>query len=64
MGIFDSLRGTPSKDRFAKMLIQALHDAGDTRQIEYDAEEFRLLLSDDGDDAGFINLANFYAQFC
>ncbi|MCA9222387.1 MAG: hypothetical protein KDA71_18800 [Planctomycetales bacterium] len=64
MGIFDSLRGTPSKDRFAKMLMQALRDAGDTRQIEYDAEEFRLLLSDDGDDAGFINLANFYAQFC
>lgn len=50
--------GKPTMAKFAQELLLALRDAGDTRQLQYSAEEQQLT----GD--GVINLANLFAEHC
>ena len=62
MGLLDRWFGNPSRDKYAKMFMQALRDAGDQRAMHYDREEFVLKCGGDG--AGVAFLWNFYADYC
>ena len=62
MGFFDKLLGPPSKTRFARLLLDAIRQAGETVPIGYDAEEFRLVV--EGEAKRFFNLANIYREYC
>ena len=52
MGIFNRILGKsdepPSQTAFAKLLTKALRQAGDERDIQFDADEF-MLTFDDGE---------------
>ncbi|PHS08374.1 MAG: hypothetical protein COA78_12860 [Blastopirellula sp.] len=63
MGLFDYFFKPSTQSSFAELLIQRLHDAGETKEIEYDEESFQLRLFDDGEEAGLVNLCNLYAEF-
>ena len=63
MGLLDRFFGTSEHDRFAKSFIAALKKAGDTRTSVYEAEEFRLVFSDDGEQLGVLNLGNMFAEY-
>lgn len=62
MGIFSSLFGPPSKEKFAAILQKALRRAGDTRPFVYDAVQERLALPGE-ESRHCINLVNFYLIF-
>lgn len=65
MGLFSRVFGPPSPDRFAQQVIGMFQDAGETRQFEYDSDEFRLLLRNaENDNPEILNLHNFYAEHC
>jgi uncharacterized protein YtpQ (UPF0354 family) len=65
MGLFDKLFGPPKPDRFAKLLMDALRQAGESRAMEYDAQAFALQFrAADGKDEGTAYLGNFYAEYC
>lgn len=53
--------GKPSKAKFAAQLRDAIIQAGETGEIIYDAESFRLIRR--GGD-GQVNLANLYREHC
>ena len=60
MGFLDRILKRPmSQDQFAQMLIRRLRASGETGQIEYSAEQFRIRKSDEW--AFFLN--NFYQQY-
>lgn len=61
MGLFDKFFGPPSKKQFAKALIGGLRRTGDTGEIIYDAENFRLLRTDR---EHVTNLSNIYQEHC
>lgn len=61
MGLLDLISGKPSQERFASMVAKAFRAAG-IDQVDYDAENFRLIL--DGDDGRIVNLSNFYTDYC
>jgi uncharacterized protein YtpQ (UPF0354 family) len=52
----------PSKDRFAKLVLDGIRQAGDKREIVYDRGKFRLTLADDSGNTMF--LQNVYADYC
>jgi uncharacterized protein YtpQ (UPF0354 family) len=62
MGLFDKLFGPPSKDKFARLLSNAIREAGETVAIRYDAKEFRLVV--EGGEKRFFNLVNIYREYC
>jgi len=62
MGLFDKIFGPPSKDNFARLLSDAIREAGETVAIRYDAEEFRLVV--EGEDKRFFSLVNIYREYC
>ncbi len=62
MRLFDKLFGPPSKDRFARMLLDAIRKAGETAAIRFDAGEFRLIV--DEDEKRFFYLASIYRDYC
>ena len=62
MGLLDLFRREPNRDDFAKLLIERIREAGEERELEYDAEAFRLVRGDESQ--GFLSLANLYAEFC
>jgi len=62
MGFFDKLFGPPSKTKFARLLSDAIRQAGETVAIRYDAEEFRLVV--EAEEKRFFNLANIYREYC
>lgn len=64
MALFDKLFPPPRPDKFAQMVMDGLRQAGDVRQAEYDAAEFRLTFTEDGKHAGLTNLHNLYEEFC
>ena len=53
MGIFDRFLSTKSERKFALMIIDRLKQAGDDRDIRYEAQSFRLLFSDHGQPIGY-----------
>jgi hypothetical protein len=72
MGLLSRFFGHPSQDQFAKTIMRAFRDAGDTRQFVYEADQFRLVVAGDDDEsesdgaptAEVLNLHNFYAEHC
>ncbi len=51
--------GTPSRDEFAKRLMDAIRRSGETRSIRYDAEGFTLVSQ-----KGEFNLASAFRAYC
>ena len=72
MGLFDRFVGPPSQDQFAKTIMRAFREAGDTRKFEYQSDQFRLVVKDQNDESDsenassseVLNLHNFYAEHC
>lgn len=64
MGFFDRFGRTPSEDKFAQLMMKIMREIGDQRQASYDKAEFRLTLSEDGEEAATINLRNLYIEYC
>lgn len=64
MGLFDKLFRPPGQDRFAKLVIVSMKQAGDRRTPYYVKEEFQIRFKDEGSRDGVINLHNVYAEFC
>ena len=62
MSLFDKLFGQPGKKKFARLLSDAIRQAGETVAIRYDAEAFRLVV--EGEEKRFFNLANVYREYC
>jgi Protein of unknown function (DUF1444) len=52
----------PTKDRFAKLLLAGIREAGDRREIIYDRSQFRLVLG--GGSGHMMYLQNVYADYC
>jgi uncharacterized protein YtpQ (UPF0354 family) len=52
-----------SGDDFANLVIEGLKNAGDDRQVTYDAEEFRLEFREENADCGVLNLTNLHAEY-
>lgn len=63
MGLLDRFFGTSDQDKFAKSFIAALQKAGDPRDAVYEAAQFRLVFSKDGEQQGVLNLGNLFAEF-
>ena len=53
--------GKPSKNAFAKQLLQALEDADPSSQFEFDEENFQIIRQDQ---AGSVSLGNIYKEHC
>lgn len=64
MGIFERFVRTPSEDKFAQLMMKMMREVGDQRQASYDKAEFRLTLSEDGEESATINLRNLYIEYC
>ena len=62
MGIFARFFGPPSRDKFARLMTNAIRQAGETAAIVYDAGEFRLVV--EGEGKRFFNLGNIYHEYC
>jgi hypothetical protein len=60
VGWLDFLIGPPSRDKFARLVMDALRKAGGTGTLRYDREQFLIERSGEG----FINLANLYHEYC
>lgn len=64
MKFLDKFFGPPNKDTFAQMLMDALKQAGDQREVRYNKADFQLTFLKDGQENGLANLHNIYAEFC
>src|SRR5262249_20837874 len=62
MGLFSKFFGPPDKNKFAGLLLDAIKKAGETADIRYDAEGFRLVV--EGQEKRSVNLANLYQEYC
>lgn len=61
MGFFDRfISKPPSKDKFAKMVLDGVRRAGETGKIGYDAKEFSLR----GEESCISYLGNAYQEYC
>ncbi|EYF02229.1 DUF1444 family protein [Chondromyces apiculatus] len=47
MGFWDRLRGRPTRDDYAQMIIKAMRKKGEDRPIRYEPEGFKLRIGDD-----------------
>jgi len=63
MGLFDRLRGKPTIDDFATMMIRAIRAGGGTGDYRYEAAEHVIYQSKDGETTSQINLANMYRTY-
>jgi len=63
MGFFDRFSSKPpSKDDFAKLVMDRIHQAGEKNKIVYEPEEFRL--RGEGKQTAALYLANAYQEYC
>lgn len=62
MGLLDRLFGPPTKDKFARLMADAIRAAGEPTPLRYEAERNRLVV--DGAAFGFFNLDNAYREYC
>ena len=53
--------GPPSRDDFARLMLDALKQAGETDDVRYDAEQFQLRA--EGAASRLLNLANVYREY-
>lgn len=63
MGLLDRFFGSSPEDKFAKNFLTALKKAGDPRTAVYEADQFRLVFSDEGQQQGVLNLGNLFAEY-
>lgn len=61
MRILDRFFGPPSEARFARRLVDAIRQAGETNPIHFDAREFRLVT--EGESTNVMNLGNLYGEY-
>lgn len=59
MGFWDFLSGKPSRDKFAKIMVNALQKNGVEGPFDYDAHMFALRFQ-----GQLLNLANAYTDYC
>jgi hypothetical protein len=62
MGLLDRLRGRPTTDDFATMMLRALARAG-ARDYRYDRDEFRLVRVEGDKPVAVIGLSNMHATY-
>jgi uncharacterized protein YtpQ (UPF0354 family) len=62
MDIFDKPPDPPTKDQFAQLMMDAIHKAGETGEIAYEQEEFRL--RGEGKKGSIIFLSNAHQEYC
>ena len=62
MGRSSKHSGEPSKYKFAKLIMDAIHKAGETRKITYEQDAF--LLRGEGKSGSIISLSNLYQEYC
>src|SRR5687767_764888 len=62
MSMLDRLFGTPSRERFARLVMAGIRRAGDQRKLHFDRDQF--CLRPEGRDVSVMNLSNVYAEFC
>ncbi len=62
MGLFDRLFGPPSKDKFAKLMMDGIRRAGERGVLRYDPREFCIIGEGEITNKSF--LANAYREFC
>jgi hypothetical protein len=62
MGLRDRFFKPPGKDRFARMLMDAIRQAGQQGSLRYDADEFRLY--QEGEGKCVLNLTSAYREYC
>jgi hypothetical protein len=60
VGWLEFLLGPPSRDKFAKLVIDELRKVGTGGPLKYDREQFVV----ERGGAGFVNLANLYHEYC
>jgi len=61
MRLFNRLLGPPSPDKYARLFVKALREAGDQREARYDRQEFCLRYEGE---RGVTNLRNLYDEYC
>jgi len=68
MGILKSLLnrffGPPGRDRFAKIMADALRRCGESNAYVYDRAGFRLVYTEDGKEKRVVNLVNLHLEYC
>ena len=62
MGKSDRKPRPLSKQKFAKLMADAIRAAGETAKVRYDADDFRLAI--DGERTNILHLDNAYAEYC
>jgi hypothetical protein len=62
MGFLDRFFGQPTKDKFARMMLDAIRKAGEKDPVHYDPESFRLYR--EGETKNEMNLSNAYREYC
>jgi hypothetical protein len=60
MGLLDFLWGPPGRDKFARLVMEALRKRGEVRELSYDAGRFRIAVAG----GSFMNLTNGYQEYC
>ena len=52
-----------SQAEFAEKIISRLVEAGDSRESQFDEDEFRIVFTEEGGERGILNLSNLFAEF-
>ena len=64
MGPFDRLLGDTSRDRFARRVMDGIRSANPAAQVRYDKSGFRLVLTENGREQGYVSLGNLFTEHC
>jgi hypothetical protein len=62
--LFGRFFGPPSRDRFARIVADALRRAGELHPYTYDKAGYRLVYTENGKEVRVVNLANLYLEYC
>jgi hypothetical protein len=62
MGLLDRFFGPPTKEKFARLMLDAIRKAGEQAPVRYDPERFRLYREGEGKNE--LNLTNAYREYC
>jgi len=54
--------GKPSKDQFARLVLDAIRQAGEKADLRYESDQFRLIVC--GEKTDFFNLDNAFGEYC
>jgi hypothetical protein len=62
MGVLERFFGPPSKDKFSRLMMEAIRQAGETNALRYDPVDF--CVHREGKGKGILNLENAYREYC